>query len=46
MSEQVFYRRLNREFYLSVTLCVISVVYGGLNCESYGCAVTCVVRRT
>jgi len=46
VSEHVFYRRLSREFYPTVTLYVISIVYGGLNCEPYRCVLTCVVRRT
>lgn len=46
VSEHVFYRRLNREFYPSVMLYVISMVCGGLNCEPYLCVLTCVVRRT
>jgi hypothetical protein len=46
VSEHVFCRRLNREFYPSVKLYVIFIVYGELNCEPYRCVLTFVVRRT
>jgi hypothetical protein len=36
---------MNREFYRSVTLYVISVVYGELNCEPYRCVLTWVVQE-